>query len=89
MGGHPKWQRILDMGGDPGGKGSPAVGAVGSREEGGGSEKAGPGLHRVMADSKNREAIPKTCVAESGFRPVPTPRAYRGEYVTGQDHAMG
>ena len=38
MGGHPEWERILDVGGDPGGKGSPAVGAGGSSEEGGGSE---------------------------------------------------
>ena len=60
MGGHPKWQRILDPGGDPGGKGSPAVGAAGSREDGGGSEKEGSGLHRVTAGTKDREATPKT-----------------------------
>ena len=28
-------------------------------------------------------------VAESGIRPEPTPRAYRGEHVTGQARAMG
>ena len=92
MGGHPEWERILDVGGDPGGKGMPAVGAGGSSKEGGGSEKKGPGLHRVTADTKDLGATPNIffggghtgSVAESGLRPEPTPRAYRKERDTGQ-----
>jgi hypothetical protein len=92
MGRHPEWERILDVGGDPGGKGSPAVGAGGSSEEGRGSEKKGPGLHRVTVGSKDWEATPKTffggrhvgSVAESVFRPEPTRHTYRKERGTGQ-----